>query len=293
MRGPVGRLDRPRPPVAAVATGVVAGLLAVAALPLLRGYVGGVLALVGGGEVRPGNPGLLVSLGAAALVGLSMNFLPCNLPIVLSLLPATAAEESRGAFLSRTALYALGAVAVLGTVGALLGLLGDRVAPLVRSYPAAGPFVALAVGGGVGLLSVAWGLREFEVVDLPSAPLSVTDSLRSTVDGRDDAAGYVLLGAVYGGTGGGCPLPTYHLLLLWAVVAASPLYGAALLGTYVLGRIAPVALLGAVFRERPGRVADLFGGKYGRLRTVNGVVLVGGGSLLLTFTAVRVLMEVA
>lgn len=84
-------------------------------------------------------------------------------------------------------------------------------------------------------------------------------------------------------------MPTYHLLLVWVVVAADALFGAALLGTYVLGRVLPVAVLGGVFRDRPTRVAELLRGRYGTLRAVNGVVLLSFGSLLVVFVGLRVL----
>lgn len=290
-----GAVVRRRVPLAAMAAGGVAGLLLYAMLPAFEGYVTWVVAVVDGlGALSPANPGLLVSLGVAALIGLSMNFLPCNLPVVMSLLPATSGEASRTAFVRKTGLYGLGAVLSLGTLGFVLGLLGESLVPLARAYPSVGPYVAGAVIGGVGLLSALWGLREFGVVTLPAVPVpvSVTGPLRQAVDGRDGPGEYVLLGAVYGGTGGGCPLPTYHLLLVWVVVAASPVYGAAVMGTYVLGRVLPVAVVGAVLREHPRRAADLFGRKYGTLRRVNGTVLVGGGCLLVVFTAARALAGV-
>ncbi|MFB6177571.1 MAG: cytochrome c biogenesis protein CcdA [Halobaculum sp.] len=285
-----GLVRRYRLPLTAGAVGAAAGLLAVSALPAFAGYVEHVLGVVGtapGLDVR--QPGVLFSLGAAALIGLSMNFLPCNLPIVMSLLPATTGADSRHGYLWRTTLYGVGAVLVLGTVGFALGALGGTLRPLVLAYPSAGAVLAVAVVGGVGALSVVWGVRELGLVTLPGLPVSVGRRLRETADTRDGALGYVLLGAVYGGTGGGCPLPTYHLLLLWVVLAGSPVYGAALLGTYVVGRIAPIVVVGAVLR---GRAIDVFGGRYDRLRTVNATVLIGGGSLLVVFTAGRLLVEV-
>ncbi len=260
-------------------------------LPVFMAYVKGVLGIIGPtASLTPQHPGVLVSLGAAALIGLSMNFLPCNLPIVMSLLPATTQTDSRHGSLRRTSLYGLGAVMVLGTLGAILGLLGETLRPLLETYLAGGVYVAVAVIGGVGILSILWGLRELDLLALPGPPVSIASPLRDAVDSRDDAAGYVLLGAVYGGTGGGCPLPTYHLLLLWVVIAASPIYGALLLSTYVLGRIAPIAVLGAVLRDQ---AIDVFSGRYDTLRTVNATVLIGGGSVLVVFTVGRAFIGVS
>jgi cytochrome c-type biogenesis protein len=272
--------------------GTAVGLLAYASLPAFQGYVGGVGGLVES-VVAARGPGLAASLSVAFLVGASMNFLPCNLPIVMSLLPATTREETRSGFARKTALYGVGAVAVLAALGVVLGALGRSVRPLLVQYRAVGAVVAAVVVGGVGALSVLWGLREFDLVSLPAVGAGVGDALRGAVDVRKGANEYVLLGAVYGGTGGGCPMPTYQLLLAWVVVAASPLYGAVVLGTYALGRVLPVAVVGAVLREHPRRATDVFGGRYGTLRAVNGTVLLGGGSLLVVFTAARVVAEVA
>lgn len=285
------RFRRYRLPLTAGTAGGLAGLLMLSLLPVFMGYVKGVIGIIGATPgLAPQHPGVLLSLGAAALIGLSMNFLPCNLPIVMSLLPATTRTDSRHGFLARTSLYGLGAVLVLGTLGVILGLLGDTLRPLVVAYPASGVYVAVTVIGGVGMLSILWGLRELGLFGLAGLPVSIGSTLRANVDSRDDAAGYILLGAVYGGTGGGCPLPTYHLLLLWVVIAASPVYGAVLLSTYVLGRIAPIAVVGAVLRDQ---AIDVFSGKYDVLRTVNATVLIGGGSLLVVFTVGRALFEVA
>ncbi len=114
--------------------------------------------------------------------------------------------------------------------------------------------------------------------------------LRNEVDRRSGPAEYVLLGAIYGGAGGGWPIPTCHLLLIWVVVAGDALFGARLLGTYVLGRVLPVAVLGAVFRDRPIRVARLFRGRYGTFRAVNGTVLLSFGRLLVVFIGLRAIM---
>ncbi|MDY6819395.1 MAG: cytochrome c biogenesis protein CcdA [Halobacteriales archaeon] len=275
----------------AIAVGIVAGLITYASLPMFQRYVAGVMATLSGSiPLEPQAPGLVLSLAGAFLIGLSMNFLPCNIPIVMTLLPATSGAESRGAFLGRTGLYTLGAISVLGTAGFVLGWAGATLKPLVLSYPQIGVVVAGVVLGAVGLISIGWGLRELGVFSIPTISLPYLNALRNRVDQQSGASEYVLLGAVYGGTGGGCPMPTYHLLLVWIVVAANALFGAVLLGTYVLGRVLPVAILGAVLRKRPTRAAELFGGRYGTLRQLNGVVLTGFGSLLLVFAGLRALV---
>ncbi|MFB6132677.1 MAG: cytochrome c biogenesis CcdA family protein [Halanaeroarchaeum sp.] len=274
--------------VLAVLAGALAGIGTYGATPLFRGYVSGTMQVIGGlTPLDPYAPGLLLSVGIAFLVGLSMNFLPCNLPIVMSLLPATSDATSWGRFSLRTALYGLGAMTALGTLGFLLGAAGDAIRPLVRSYPAVGIYVAGAAIGLVGLLSILWGLREIGTITLPTPSLPFMDALRTTVDRQTGAREYLLLGAVYGGSSGGCPMPTYHLLLVWVVVAADALFGAALLGTYVVGRVLPVAALGAVFHARPKRVAAIFRERSASVRRINGVVLVALGTLLLVFVILR------
>lgn len=274
----------------AAAAGAAAGVVAYLALPAFEVYVAGVMGGLGVvAPLGPAAPGLALSLAVAFLVGLSMNFLPCNLPIVMSLLPATSGAESRGAFLRRTALYGAGAVAVLGALGFVLGSLGAAARPFVLGYGDVGVYVAGTVIGGIGLLSALWGLREVGVIDLPALTLPFMDRLRHEVDRQSGASEYVLLGAVYGGTGGGCPMPTYQLLLVWVVVAADAVFGAVLLGTYVAGRVLPVAVLGGLFRERPTEAVGRLSGRYGTLRSVNGVALLAFGSLLVVFAGLRVL----
>ena len=280
-----------RTAVGAVLVGIAAGVVTFASIPLFQTHVATVMAALSASfPLGTQAPGLWLSLAVAFLIGLSMNFLPCNIPIVMSLLPASSGAESRGAFLRRTVLYASGAVIVLGALGFGLGWAGATVKPFVLDYPAIGVYVAGLLFGGIGVVSIGWGLRELDILSLPTLSIPLFDGVRTWVDQQSGATEYVLLGAVYGGTGGGCAMPTYHLLLVWVVIAANPVFGAVLLGTYVLGRVLPVALLGAVLREQPTRAADIFGGRYGTLRTINGVMLSGCGSLLVVFAALRVLV---
>lgn len=285
-------INRPKRLAAgALGLGGLAGLGAFAFSPTFERYVAGVMGLISGVAPLDGPvPGLGLSVAVAFLVGLSMNFLPCNLPIVMSLLPATADATSRRSFANRTGLYGIGAVGVLAALGFVLGAAGGIVRPFVLGYPALGVYVAGVVIGVVGLLSILWGLREVGVVDLPSVSLPFMQPLRNAVDRQSGPSEFVLLGAVYGSTGGGCPMPTYHLLLVWVVVAGSPAYGAVLLGTYALGRLLPVAVLGAAFHNQPSHVARTLRGRYGALRAVNGIALLSLGSLLLVFVGLRALV---
>lgn len=56
-----------------------------------------------------------------------------------------------------------------------------------------------------------------------------------------------MLGSTMGaGLGIGCPMPTYYIFLGWVAAAASPLYGALLLGLYGVGRVLPAVGIGAL-----------------------------------------------
>lgn len=274
----------------ALVGGALAGLGAYSSTPIFGAYVASVMSVIETAvPAVGGSPGLGLSLLIALLVGVSMNFLPCNVPIVMTLLPAASGARSRGRALQRTGLFAIGAVAVLGALGFVLGLAGSALEPLVMGYPTIGVNVAGAILGTIGLLSVGWGLRELGILDVPQLSVPLIGRLRRWVDRRSGPAEFLLLGAVYGGSGGGCPMPTYHLLLVWIVVAADPVYGALLLGTYVVGRVLPVAGVGLGLAGRSSRAGELFGGRYASLRRVNGVVLVGFGSLLVVFAGLRAL----
>lgn len=213
--------------VGSILVGIAAGVLTFAAIPVFQRHVATVMAILSASvPLGPNAPGFWLSLAVAILVGVSMNFLPCNIPVVMSLLPASSGAESRGAFLRRTALYMSGAVIVLGALGFGLGWAGATVKPFVLDYPAVGVYVAGILFAGIGVVSVGWGLRELDLLSIPTVSIPLFDRVRIWVDQQSGASEYILLGAVYGGTGGGCAMPTYHLLLVWVVIAASPVFGA-------------------------------------------------------------------
>ncbi|MFB6193330.1 MAG: sulfite exporter TauE/SafE family protein [Candidatus Nanohaloarchaea archaeon] len=278
---------------AAIVAGVTLGVALFLSIPSFAAFVQGVMAFLKGfATVQPQHPGFLLSLAAALLVGLSMNFLPCNLPIVMTLIPATAGGKNGGQILRINAAYAVGGVIVLATLGFLLGLFGSALKPFIQSYGSIGPFTAGIVLGGIGILTVLWGLQEFDLLSLPRFRLPFANALRKSAEEQEGLKQYVMLGAVYSGATGGCPMPTYQLLLLWVVVSANPVYGAVLLSVYVIGRILPVAIIGAGLNAGPEDVSSIFKGKYGALKTVNGVILLVLGSFLLTFMGLRILAQV-
>ena len=84
-----------------------------------------------------------------------------------------------------------------------------------------------------------------------------------------------VLGATFGaGVGIACPMPTYYALLAWVAVAASPWYGAVVLGAYGLGRMAgPVALGLAMLAGISRRdVSAWLVRAHGRVETASAVV---------------------
>lgn len=272
--------------------GIALGIGLFLSIPGFATLVQGVMSFLEGfATIQPQHPGFLLSLLAAFLVGLSMNLLPCNLPIVMTLIPATAGGQDRGQILRINAAYALGGVLVLAALGFVLGLFGSALKPFVRSYGTTGPVTAGIILGGIGVLTVLWGLQEFRLLSLPRLGIPFATVLKEKAETPEGLTRYVALGAVYSGSTGGCPMPTYQLLLLWIVVSADPVYGAVLLSVYVVGRILPVAIIGAGLRMGPERMTETFKDNYGRMRTANGVVLLTLGCFLLVFMGLRILAQ--
>ncbi len=240
--------------------------------------------------VGPQHPGFLVSLLAAFIVGLSMNVLPCNMPIVMTLIPATAGKPDRGAVLKTTGAYMVGGIAVLGLLGFVLGLFGSTLTPYVRAYGGFGLFTAGIVLGGIGVFSILVGLREFGLLSLPRISFPFTTALKQKAEQGEGVWKYIFIGAVYSGGSGGCPMPHYQLLLLWIVVSANPVYGAVLLSVYVVGRIVPVAVIGAGLQMRSEQVTEMLAEQYSGLKALNGLIFLVLGSFLVTFLGLRIVV---
>lgn len=177
------------------------------------------------------DPALLAycfSLGAAAF------FSPCGFPMLPAYLAyylprEGAADEGEGGPARRGllpallrglgggALAGLGALLVLGAVGAAALLVG---APFKERV------ILLELAGG--LLVIGLG-----VATLLGRGPSVTLALRPSR--KRDALGLLLFGGLYAGVAAGCVAPLLLAVLVLALRAPSPLDGAAYVGAYALG----------------------------------------------------------
>ena len=269
----------------------VAALAAGAALALVSWQAGVLDSNVFGGlqssAIEAGGPGALISLGVAFVIGASMIVLPCGYPSVFvmpSILGSRRGLAQRGAL----ALLFLAASALpLAAVGLGLGFGGDAVLSQLDEMSARMGF-AVVLYSGLGLLAIGYALSELGMFRLPTLFSRVAGP-----DLPDEEKPYrraVVLGSTFGaGLGIGCPMPTYYILLGWAVAAANPLYGAILLGAYGLGRVAPAVVLGAIIVAGTDRRTVSRGMTSFRERTsgfANGVLAAMGSYLIVLFGGV-------
>jgi sulfite exporter TauE/SafE len=146
-------------------------------------------------------------------------------------------------WLARGVLYVLAATAGGAALGALMGLLGAALQPLVP-LPLA---LALAVA-----LAVAYGLHEARVWRLPH-PERQWQVPNSWIV-RRPLLGAVAFGLVIGaGVFTFIPFTSFYILLAWQALSGSPLVGALLGGVYGLARALPV-VTGAVVTRRGGPI---------------------------------------
>jgi cytochrome c-type biogenesis protein len=239
------------------------------------------------------NPATAIALIAAFAVGLSMNFMPCNAPVVLTLLPSAHGAKSFSKWLEKVGLYMLGGIVVLGVLGFILGYAGESTLSLIYAYKSQGVVIASTIFISLGVITLLWGFREFGIIRLPRIPFfSVRAAVEERVREDMGRKEQFLMGAVYAGAGAGCPMPTYHVLLIWAVVSGSPIFGAILLAVYVLGRMLPVVFFGALafLGKGFGGILEGLGRKYELVRLTNGMALVTLGSFLALYFGSRILL---
>ncbi len=226
----------------------LAALAAGAALALVSWQAGVLDTNIFGGvsesAVSAGGPGSLVAIGAAFVIGAVMIVLPCGYPsvfVVPSILGSRKGLSQRGVL---SGLFLLGSVLPLAAVGVGLGFAGDGVLDLLSEKSARMSF-AVGLYSALGLLAIAYALGEAGVLRLPSLTARITGP--NLPDQEKPYRRALVLGGTFGGgLGIGCPMPTYYILLGWVVAAGNPLFGAALLGVYGLGRLVPAVALGAL-----------------------------------------------
>ncbi len=242
---------------------------------------------VTGSAASATNPSAFVAVGLAFVIGASMIVLPCGFPSVFAV---PSILNSRTGFPERTALmlvFLAASVLPLAAVGVGLGFAGDAVLGLLDTMGARMGF-AVVLYSLIGIVALAYALSELGLFNLanplsrfagPDMPGADSPYRRSRVLGSP-------LGA---GMGNGCPMPTYYIVLGWVAAAASPLYGAIVLGIYGLGRVLPAVGLGALIVGGANRRHVALGMTSFRERTsglTDGFVTATGSYLLVLFGGV-------
>ncbi|MDY6778434.1 MAG: cytochrome c biogenesis protein CcdA [Candidatus Nanohaloarchaea archaeon] len=239
---------------------------------------------VGSGFKTLRTPAFLFSMFAAFVIGTAHDFIPCSVPVWTTLLPSGENEDGDSvlAYTSRATKYFLGSAAVLGSFGFVLGVFGSQLAPVIKMLLRT-PSVRLPVAGLffgiVAVISLLWGFSLLGLVNLPS--LQLRNRIMTLSRNNKYLSTDVLNGVVFGGVEVSCPFPTYHLLLLWIVLAGDPLYGGLLLVVFTLGKTLPIAFIGALMRTRSAEVFKRFRLGHSIFDLGNGTLLVAAGSFLL------------
>ena len=271
--------------VFALAVGVVLALISwqVGVLDGSTDIFGG----VSGSAASASNPGAVVAVALAFVIGASMIVLPCGFPSVFAM---PSILGSRKGLHERTALslvFLAASALPLAALGVGLGFAGDAVLGLLDTMRAKMTF-AVVLYSLLGIVAIGYALSELGVIRLPS----LTEKIRgANMPGQDKPyRRSLVLGSTMGaGMGMGCPMPTYYILLGWAAAAANPLYGAIVLGAYGLGRVLPAVGLGALVVAGMERKKVSRGMTEFRERTsgiTNGFVAAMGSYLLVLFGGV-------
>ena len=198
-----------------------------------------------------GGTASLVAVLAAFGIGASMIVLPCGFPSVFVVPSVLTSRKRLDQRVVLALLFLSGSALLLAAAGVVLGFAGAGILDLL-STDRAKMTLAVGVFSFLGLLSVGYGLSELGYLRLPS--------LQARLSGPDlppEEKPYqrsLVLGATFGGgLGIGCPMPTYYVILGWVVAAANPLYGAVLMASYGLGRVAPALAIGGLITAGASR----------------------------------------
>ena len=199
---------------------------------------------VSGSAVSAGGPGAIIAFGAAFIIGATMIVLPCGFPAVFAMPSILGARKGLHQRTALSLIFLSASALPLAALGVGLSFGGDAVLGLLDSMKAKMTF-AVVLYSSLGILAIAYALSQLGVIHLPS----LTAKFKNP-DMPDQDKPYrrsLVLGSTMGaGLGMGCPMPTYYILLGWVAAAASPLYGALLLGLYGLGRVLPAVVIGAL-----------------------------------------------
>ena len=242
---------------------------------------------VTGSAASASNPSAFVAVGLAFVIGASMIVLPCGFPSVFAV---PSILNSRTGFPERSALmlvFLAASVLPLAAVGVGLGFAGDAVLGLLGTMGARMGF-AVVLYSLIGIVALAYALSELGLFNLENPLSRFTGPEMPGADSPYRRS--LVLGSTMGaGMGIGCPMPTYYIILGWVAAAASPLYGAIVLGIYGLGRVLPAVGLGALIVGGANRRQVALGMTSFRERTsglTNGFVTATGSYLLVLFGGV-------
>ncbi len=197
-----------------------------------------------GSAVSAGGPGAVVAFGAAFVIGATMIVLPCGFPSVFAMPSILGARKGLPQRTTLSLMFLAASALPLAAVGVGLSFGGDAVLGLLDTMKAKMIF-SVVLYSSLGILAIAYALSQLGVIHLPSLTAKVKNPDMPEQDKPYKRS--LVLGSTMGaGLGMGCPMPTYYILLGWVAAAASPLYGALLLGLYGLGRVLPAVGIGAL-----------------------------------------------
>ena len=242
---------------------------------------------VSGSAASAGNPGAIVAIGAALIIGATMVVLPCGFPAVFAMPTILSAREGLPQRTTLSIIFLASSALPLAALGVGLGFAGEAVLGLLDSMSAKMGF-AVILYSSLGVLALAYALSELGVFHLPSLTQRVSGPDMPAQD-RPYRRALVLGSTMGAGMGMGCPMPTYYVLLGWVAAAANPVYGALVLGMYGLGRVLPAVAIGALIVAGMDRRKVSMGMISFREKTsgiTNGFVTATGAYLIVLFGGV-------
>ena len=269
----------------------LAALAAGVALALISWQAGvldsNIFGFASGAAVEAGGPGSVVTIGAAFVIGASMIALPCGYPSVFVMPSILGSREGLPRRTALSLLYLAASALPLAALGLGLGFGGEAVLELLDEMSAR-MTLAVVLYSALGVVAIGYAPSELGLFHLPGLFGGITGPSLPDEDRPYRRA--VLLGSTFGaGLGIGCPMPTYYIILGWAVAAANPLYGAILLGVYGLGRVLPAVGLGALIVAGTDRRTVSRGMTSFRQKTrelTNGILAGMGAYLIVLFGGV-------
>ncbi len=249
---------------------------------------------VSGTAASAGGPSAIIAFGAAFVIGATMIVLPCGFPAVFAMPSILAAKKGLRQRTTLSLIFLAASALPLAALGVGLSFGGDAVLGLLDTMKAKMIF-SVVLYSSLGILAIAYALSQLGVIHLPSLTAKMKNP---DMPGQDKPyRRSLVLGSTMGaGLGMGCPMPTYYILLGWVAAAATPLYGALLLGLYGLGRVLPAVGIGALItagmdRRKVSKNMTAFREKTDGL--TNGFLTAMGSYLLVLFVGLLLARVVA